>query len=69
MPSKSRVAQANEAVEEELDTYSDEEDPQLSEDDNVDEIDTSTRLRQPLSYNRSLMELYRTISSHSLVVD
>jgi hypothetical protein len=53
----SRIAQANAAVEEEMD-YSDEVDE--DEEDNLDgEMDTSSRLRQPLSYNRSLLELYR----------
>lgn len=53
----SRVAQANAAVEEELE-YSDEVDED-GEDDLDGEMDTSSRLRQPLSYNRSLLELYR----------
>ena len=53
----SRVAQANAAVEEELD-YSDEVD-EAEEEDLYGEMDTSSRLRQPLSYNRSLLELYR----------
>ena len=53
----SRIAQANAAVEEEMD-YSDEVDE--DEEDNLDgEMDTSSRLRQPLSYNRSLLDLYR----------
>lgn len=57
---RSRVAEANAAVEELVDTYSDEEDMELDDDDeNLEEIDTSSRLNQPLSYNRSLMELYR----------
>lgn len=58
---KTRVAEANNAVEDELENYSDEEDIEENDDDEMnDEIDTSSRLRQPLSYNRSLMDLYRT---------
>jgi hypothetical protein len=57
---KPRVAEANNAVEEEMENYSDEEDIEENDDDEpTDEIDTSSRLRQPLSYNRSLMDLYR----------
>ena len=52
-----RVAAANAAVEEEI-NYSDEEDFE-QEDEPTDEIDTSSRLIQPQSYNRSLFELYR----------
>jgi hypothetical protein len=55
----SRVAQANAAVEDELDTYSDEVDEEDVDDTNGEELDTTGRLGQPLSYNRSLMELYR----------
>ena len=52
----SRVAQANAAVEEEMD-YSDEVDEE--EEDYLDgEMDTSSRLRQPVSHHRSLLELY-----------
>jgi len=52
----SRVAQANAAVEEEMD-YSDEVDE--DEEDYLDgEMDTSSRLRQPVSHHRSLLELY-----------
>ena len=55
------MAEANNAVEDELENYSDEEDIEENDDDEMnDEIDTSSRLRQPLSYNRSLMDLYRT---------
>ena len=57
---RSRVAEANAAVEDEVDTYSDEEGEELDDDENLEEVDTSSRLNQPLSYNRSLMELYRT---------
>jgi len=60
----SRVAQANNAVEEELENYSDEEDVEENDDDETSgELDTSSRLRQPLSYNRSLMDLYRAFLS------
>jgi hypothetical protein len=58
---KTRVAEANNAVENELENYSDEENIEENDDDEMsDELDTSSRLRQPLSYNRSLMDLYRT---------
>jgi hypothetical protein len=57
---RSRIAEANAAVEDEVDTYSDDEDEELDDDENLEEVDTSSRLNQPLSYNRSLMELYRT---------
>lgn len=62
----SRVAQANAAVEEEMD-YSDEVDEDEEGDDLDGEMDTSSRLRQPLSYNRSLLELYRTILTEVVV--
>jgi len=55
----SRIAEANAAIEDQVDSYSDEEDEDLDDDENLDEIDTSSRLNQPLSYSRSLMELYR----------
>jgi hypothetical protein len=56
----SRVAQANAAVEDELGTYSDEVDEEdVNDEINGEELDTTGRLGQPLSYNRSLMELYR----------
>ena len=58
----SRIAEASAAIEDEIDTYSDEEDDRIDDDENLEEIDTSTRLNQPLSYNRSLMELYRISS-------
>lgn len=62
----SRVAQANAAVEEEL-NYSDEEDEGEDDDSiNGEDLDTSGRLMQPLSYNRSLIELYRIFPVHSL---
>lgn len=58
----SRIAAANAAIEEELD-YSDEleEDGDDTDDEEADQIDTKGRLVQPVSYNRSLLELYRTI--------
>ena len=58
---KTQVGEANVVVEEEQQNYSDEEDIDDNDDDNEssDEIDTSSRLKQPLSYNRSLMDLYR----------
>jgi len=56
----SRVAQANAAVEDELDNYSDEVDDEEDDNSDGDEIDTTSRLMQPSSYNRSLMELYRS---------
>jgi len=58
----SRVAQANAAVEEEL-QYSDEleEDGDETDDEDTGQIDTKTRLVQPVSYNRSLLELYRIL--------
>ena len=56
----SHIAEANALVEDEVVTYSDEEDAELDDDENLEELDTSSRLNQPLSYNRSLMELYRT---------
>jgi TATA-binding protein-associated factor Taf7 len=59
MSTRSRVAAANAAVEEEVVNYSDEEDEEEEEDDQSDELDTSVRLVQPQSYNRSLFELYR----------
>jgi len=59
----SRIAEANAAIEDEVDTFSDEEDGQVEDDENLEDLDTSSRLNQPLSYNRSLMELYR-ISSY-----
>ena len=55
----SRIAEANAAVEDEVVSYSDEEDAEVDDNENLDELDTSSRLNQPLSYNRSLMELYR----------
>ena len=55
----SRVAKANAAVEEELEDYSDGVDDEEFEDETTDDLDTSARLIQPLSYNRSLWELYR----------
>jgi hypothetical protein len=58
---KTRVAKANAAVEEELEGFS-EEDEEVEEDESDDEFDSSSRLRQPLSYNRSLMELYRNLT-------
>lgn len=59
----SRVAEVNAAVEEELE-YSDEADEE--EQDELDgEMETSSRLRQPLSYNRSLLELYRIAVSYT----
>jgi hypothetical protein len=53
----SRVAEANAAIEDQIDSYSDEEDEEL-DDETLQEVDTSSRLNQPLSYNRSLIELY-----------
>lgn len=55
----SRVAEVNAAIEDEVVSYSDEEDAEVDDIENLDEVDTSSRLNQPLSYNRSLMELYR----------
>ena len=55
-----RVAQANAAIEDELDSYSDEIDDEGDDDSNGDEVDTTSRLMQPASYNRSLIELYRS---------
>jgi hypothetical protein len=56
----SRVAQANAAIEEEL-QYSDEleEDDDDTDDEDTGQLDTKGRLVQPVSYNRSLLELYR----------
>ena len=62
MARNSRVAQANAAVEAELEEYSDEVDAEEVEDEPADEVDTSTRLIQPISYNRSLLDLYRKLS-------
>ena len=52
---KSRVTFVNLAVENRLD-YSDEEEETEEE---TEGVDTSSRLIQPVSYNRSLQELYR----------
>jgi hypothetical protein len=61
MAAASRVAQANAAVEE-YEEYSDEVDEEEDDVDPGDEVDTSGRLRQPISYNRTLLELHRRIS-------
>jgi hypothetical protein len=57
----SRVAQANAAIEEEL-QYSDEleEEDDDTDDEDTDQLETKERLVQPVSFNRSLLELYRT---------
>jgi hypothetical protein len=53
----SRVALRNAAVEE--DEFSSEVDAdEEEEEEEDDELDTSTRLLQPVSYNRSLLDLY-----------
>jgi len=59
----SRVAQSNAAVEEydysdELEEEEDEEDEEEEEEEASAELDTSGRLIQPASYNRSLIDLY-----------
>jgi hypothetical protein len=58
----SKIAAANAAIEEELE-YSDEleEDADDTDEEETDQIDTKGRLVQPVSYNRSLLELYRII--------
>lgn len=60
---RTRVAKVNAAVEEDLDGFSDDADEDAEDDESNDEFDTSSRLRQPLSYNRSLIELYRNLTS------
>jgi len=62
MSRRSRVAEANAHVEEEFDEFSDEEDEEIEQEE-TDDLDLSTRLNQPVSYNRSLFELYRTLAS------
>ena len=62
MVRRGRIAQANAAVEYELEGYSDEDDQEF---ENNDELDTSSRLKQPVSYNRSLVELYRILFIYS----
>jgi hypothetical protein len=55
----SRAAEAHvPAAEDEEFDYSDEEDEE-GEEEQDGELDTSGRLMQPQSYNRSLFELYR----------
>jgi len=55
------VAQANAAVEAEVEYYSDEVDEVEVDEEVGDELDTSSRLIQPQSYNRSLLDLYRNL--------
>jgi hypothetical protein len=57
---RNRVAAANAAVERDLEEYSDNEDE--AENGNIGELDTSVRLNQPQSHNRSLLELYRMLN-------
>ena len=59
-PTISRVAQANAVVEEQFEDFSDEME-EVSELDPGEEMDTSQRVSQPKSYNRSLKELFRTL--------
>lgn len=64
MPS-SRIQQANAAVEDGVDEYSDELDEELEDDNGGDDVDFGSRLPIPVSYNRTLAELYRRIPSGS----
>ena len=56
--SNGRVAAANAVVEEEIEGYSDEVEEEAEDDETAGELDITARLNQPLSYNRSLLELY-----------
>jgi hypothetical protein len=56
---RARVAAANAAVEAEMQGHSDEMEEEEVVDGDSGELDTSRRLNQPQSHNRSLFELYR----------
>jgi len=56
-----RVQQANAAVEDAVQDYSDENESELDENDGGDGVAIDDRLPIPASYNRTLLELYRKI--------
>jgi hypothetical protein len=57
----SRIQQANAAVEEDIQNLSDELDEEVDDDDAGDDMDFGGRLPVPVSYNRTLLELYSNI--------
>lgn len=61
------VAQANAAVEAEVEYYSDEVDEAEVDEEIGEELDTSSRLIHPQSYNRSLLDLYRDLPFRAIL--